>query len=185
MNAPPEKRRIALSSLAALVLATLLLVTLVLPAEYGWDPLGTGAALGLTNLAGSDAAPLRRQDTLWRQDTIEFQLAPFEGVEYKYRLAAGATLFYHWQSQQEVVFDMHAEPDGAAPGFAQSFEKSRGKQRTGSYSAPFSGIHGWFWQNRTQNNVTVRLQTTGFFKASQEMRGGRVFHYEFPKTAQP
>jgi hypothetical protein len=36
--------------------AAAVLVTLVLPAEYGIDPLGTGAALGLTAIAGPGAA---------------------------------------------------------------------------------------------------------------------------------
>lgn len=185
MNAPVENRSIVLASLAALILAALLLVTLILPAEYGWDPLGTGTALGLTDLAGTDIAPLQSQDTPWQHDTIEFQLAPFESVEYKYRLEAGATIFYQWQATQEVIFDMHAEPDGAAPGYAQTFEKARGTQRMATYNAPFSGIHGWYWQNRTQSDVTVKLQATGFFSASKEFRNGRVFDYEFPSKAQP
>src|SRR5204863_2594028 len=33
------------------------LVVVVLPAEYGIDPLGTGKALGLTNLASAQAKP--------------------------------------------------------------------------------------------------------------------------------
>ena len=35
-----------------MVVAAIILVTAVLPAEYGLDPLGTGEALGLTPLAG-------------------------------------------------------------------------------------------------------------------------------------
>ena len=172
-----ERRRILGASALALAAAGALLVTLVLPAEYGWDPLGTGEALGLTGLADSRVSPLSRQPARWRSDRIEFELAPFEAVEYKYRLEAGDTLLFSWSSESEVLYDLHAEPDGAAPGYADSFAKSRGSTDAGSYTAPFSGIHGWFWQNRGQAPVTVRLETEGYYTEAVEMRDGCEFRY--------
>lgn len=47
----PSKGAIARATGIALAVALLLLFTAVLPAEYGIDPLKTGAALGLTDLA--------------------------------------------------------------------------------------------------------------------------------------
>lgn len=47
---PSSPRRLARSTLIALLVATLLLVTVVLPAEYGIDPTGLGRALGLTQM---------------------------------------------------------------------------------------------------------------------------------------
>jgi hypothetical protein len=52
----PSGKRIALSVVIALVVAAVILVTAVLPAEYGIDPTGIGRALGLTEL---NAAPTR------------------------------------------------------------------------------------------------------------------------------
>ena len=52
---PPSKTRIAKATVAALIIAAALLVTAVLPAEYGIDPLGTGKLLRLTDLAKADA----------------------------------------------------------------------------------------------------------------------------------
>ena len=31
------------------------------------------------------------------------------------------------------------------------------------FHAPFSGIHGWFWENRGLTTVTVKLNASGFF----------------------
>ena len=45
-----------MATIVALVVAVILLVTAVLPAEYGIDPLGTGKALRLMDLAKADAA---------------------------------------------------------------------------------------------------------------------------------
>lgn len=170
-------RKILAASAAALLIAALLLVTVVLPAEYGWDPLGTGEALGVTDLAEATDSPLTKQGDVWRSDKITFQLAPFEAVEYKYRLSNGATLLFNWQADGELLYDMHAEPDGVAPGYAQSFSKNRANESSGSYTAPFGGIHGWFWQNRGQEDVSLTLETRGFYSEAIEMKDGREFEY--------
>lgn len=47
---PPPAKKILISVAAALVLAALVLVTIILPAEYNVDPTGIGGALGLTAL---------------------------------------------------------------------------------------------------------------------------------------
>jgi len=52
----PSGKRIARSVIIAIVVAVLLLIVAVLPAEYGIDPTGLGRALGLTQL---NAAPTR------------------------------------------------------------------------------------------------------------------------------
>src|ERR1700733_12298733 len=52
----PSRLAIARATAIALVVAAVLLVTAVLPAEYGIDPLGTGKALHLTDLAKAGLA---------------------------------------------------------------------------------------------------------------------------------
>ena len=42
----------------------------------------------------------------------------------------------------------------------------------GSFAAPFAGIHGWYWKNRTEGKVTIKLTTTGFYSESLEFRSG-------------
>lgn len=174
-----QARRIIVASSTALAVAIAILVTSVLPAEYGWDPLGTGSAMGLMGLSETGQSPLKSQDVFWRKDDITFELAPFESVEYKYRIEEGAAMLFEWQSSGEVVFDMHSEPEGAAPGYAESFSQSRGTGDRGNYTAPFSGIHGWFWQNRGQETVTVHLVTAGFYGYAIEFRDGRENRYDF------
>lgn len=46
----PTSRQLIRSTLLALAIASLLLVTVVLPAEYGVDPTGVGGVLGLTEM---------------------------------------------------------------------------------------------------------------------------------------
>ena len=59
----PSKKAIAKATGIALAVALLILFTAVLPAEYGIDPLKTGAKLGLTDL--SKATEYQGQAHLW------------------------------------------------------------------------------------------------------------------------
>lgn len=160
------------ATLISLLVAALVLITVVLPAEYDLDPLGTGAMLGLTGLSRTGPQAVTDQEEVYRSDRIRFELAPFESVEYKYRLEAGAAVVFSWVASAEVLFDFHAEPDGAEPGYAESFALGRGLIRNGTYVAPFSGIHGWFWENRGSTSVVVDLAADGFFSAATEFRDG-------------
>ena len=46
-----QTRKIALATAGALMLSVVLTFTLILPAEYNYDPLGTGAMLGILGLS--------------------------------------------------------------------------------------------------------------------------------------
>ena len=172
---------------AALLVAGVLLVTVILPAEYAIDPLGTGARLGLLQLgetgkqvaaleAGKGAAAggvpiLAPQETTFTQETVTFQLKPKEGMEYKYRLEKGESLLYSWSSSAPMNTEFHAEPDGAPRGYAQSYEKKDGMTgASGTLTAPFAGIHGWYWQNTTDQDQTVTLSSAGYYNLAHEFR---------------
>ena len=49
-NDLPTSRQLVRSTVVAMIAATLLLITTVLPAEYGIDPTGAGEVLGLTDM---------------------------------------------------------------------------------------------------------------------------------------
>lgn len=165
-------KRVLLATVSALVVATVAFVAFILPAEFGIDPTGVGRALGLTGLGGSPPQDLHRTDTHLVQDFREFELAPFESVELKYDLAADDGFVYAWNATGEVVFDIHAEPEGAEPGVAESFAQGRDIADAGTYVARFAGIHGWFWENRGATTVTVRVRTTGFLTGATRYHDG-------------
>jgi hypothetical protein len=180
------RQRIAVAAGAALLAAGLILVMFVLPAEYGVDPLGTGARFGLIELGltgqrveALDAAAsgnvsgqaiLVGQERAFQEETVTFTLAPREGMEYKYRLDKGEALLYSWTATATVNFEAHAEPDGAPRGYAQTYEKGQGTRQSGTLTAPFSGIHGWFWENTTDQEMTVTLRAAGFYNVAHEFR---------------
>ena len=190
-SATEVKNRIAVALGAAILAAGLILVMFILPAEFAVDPLGTGARLGLlplgvvgqqvealnasaaTTTAGQGAI-IVAQDKPFQQESVDFKLAPHEGMEYKYRLDKGEALLYSWTATAPVNYELHAEPDGAPAGYAQSYEKKNAfRQASGTLTAPFPGIHGWFWENTSNVEVTVTLKTAGYYNLSHEFRNGQ------------
>jgi hypothetical protein len=178
-GAIPSSRALAKAAVIALIVAVVVLATIVLPAEYGLDPLGTGAATGLISLSrtppppveASASGPVRPQPADYKVDTRQFGLLPFGGfVEYKYPLEAGATILYTWTATGEVNFDFHTEPAGKPPEASDSFERGAARQGRGSYTAPYAGIHGWFWENAGETPVTITVTSAGFYTAAKEFR---------------
>jgi hypothetical protein len=98
-----------------------------------------------------------------REDSVEFVLEPFQSVEYKYLMDLDAPMVFSWVADGEVYFDMHAEPAGLGEEYAESYEQGNADRRMGTLHAPFTGIHGWFWENRSLDTVVVKLQSAGFY----------------------
>jgi hypothetical protein len=184
------RQRIAVAAGAALLSAGVILVTVILPAEFGVDPVGTGAMLGLLDLGAtgqqikalaSDAAnrganqtpTIVSQERAFKDETVEFKVAPHEAMEYKYRLDKGEALLYSWTATAPVNYELHAEPDGAPRGYAESYEKVPAKaSASGTLTAPFGGIHGWFWENTGSQPITITLRSAGFYNMAHEFRDG-------------
>jgi hypothetical protein len=111
------------------------------------------------------------QTGLFKVDSMEFTLAPKEGMEYKYRLEKGAGLLFSWTATAPVHYELHSEPDGGPKGYAETFDKQDSRDSAhGNYVAPFPGIHGWYWENRTDKDVVVRIVSAGHYSESLEFR---------------
>lgn len=167
--------KIVFATVAALVVAALILTILILPAEFNRDPLGVGEMLGIKGLSQTVIVEtVTREKAEYGADAVSFQLLPFEFVEYKYRLNKGSTMLYNWTASDTVSFDFHGEPVDGPEGFSESFSLGKADRENGTFTAPFSGIHGWFWENRGAHPVTVKLTTAGFYTATLEFRDGFV-----------
>ncbi len=88
----PTAGSIVKATVLALAVAAVVLLVAVLPAEYGIDPTGAGRLLGLNALATGAGTAIAAQEQPYNTDTAEFVLGSYETVEYKYRLASGASL---------------------------------------------------------------------------------------------
>lgn len=187
----PSLRQVVWATLGALGTATVILFVAVLPYEYGIDPLHTGRHLGL--LRGQVAEPNRAPTSLdagmrpvlmgplarfgspYRTDRVVLELSPYQYVEYKYHLAQGAGMVFSWQASGAVIYDQHGAQDGAPPGGTEpSLDKGTRTYASGSLVAPFSGMHGWYWENPGGTPLTITLASAGFYTSAIEYRSNRT-----------
>jgi hypothetical protein len=184
LNQPTRSRRTPLLIGGAVVAVAAIAVLFVLPAETGWDPTGVGAATGLVKIANPDNAELERgmarmesEDVLLLSDTPpaaepgatdvwEYELAPYDSIEFKYTIPEDARMAFRWASSAPLNYDMHSHPFEGGTEMTESFGVSKVALMQGVYIAPFTGIHGWYWQNRSTDNVIVRLEASGGMTAS-------------------
>lgn len=174
---PGSRKTLWIGVAVAAVAAAAILVVFVLPAELGIDPTGAGEATGLTGLADAgqmteaERGALREgvftlSDEAMRVDRREFQIRPYAAIEFKYTLEEGAPLVFSWSSTGPVTIDMHAHPFEGGEALTESYSQGEKTAETGLYIAPFTGIHGWYWQNRTLENLTVTINAAGPFTAT-------------------
>jgi hypothetical protein len=167
-----SRRRLLLSTLGAALAAAAILVAFVLPAEYALDPLGIGRLTGLDALGTSKAGKpitevMHSHPRKYYSGNIEIELAGREELEYKATLAAGEPLLYSWRVQGGPVYcEFHGEPtEGKWPaGYYRSYEiQERANAAHGSFIAPFTGQHGWYWRNLSDEPATITLQASGYY----------------------
>ena len=173
------------TGLAALI-AGAILVTTVLPAEYGIDPTGIGSALSLkemgdmkaTALLADEAPPSTAAVTTTgptaiatasasgiKTGNVTLTLQPGEGQEVKATMKAGEEFDFTWSSNAGAVnYDQHGEVAGAASNEFTSYEKGTKASSSGKFRAPFDGTHGWYWRNRTDGPVTITVKASGQFE---------------------
>lgn len=179
----PSNATLVKATSISVVVAGLLLVVAVLPAEYGVDPTGIGKALGLTTLSKTtEAAPAASATTAaaatsaspaetvakrskpYYSNTTQVVLAPGQGTEVKAVMQAGETMVFSWSTDGGLVrFDMHGEPPNAGDKFTSYWKDADKSSGHGAFVAPFTGTHGWFWANRGTAPVTVTLLTSGYY----------------------
>lgn len=157
------------ASVAATIVAAIALLTLILPAEYNIDPTGIGQRLGLTVLAQSAEAspvdPESIQESTASQQVIEITVPANKGIEYKLQMQQYDKVTYEWMTDgSSLYFDLHGEPDGDTTGYFESYAIATLDAMKGSFTAPFSGSHGWYWKNTSNKSVAIQLILSGQFQ---------------------
>ena len=181
----PPPATLAKATAGAALTGVLIATLFVLPAEYGIDPTGVGTALGLTGMVSgeaSEAAPAPEaapattittptkasiaKSTPWRQDEMTLTLAPHSGQEVKAHLITGDSFIFQWSSTGgPVKAEMHGEATGATDGsFTDYWKELEITGGQGDFTAPFDGTHGWYFRNKGETPITVKVKTVGFYK---------------------
>lgn len=162
----------------------LIIILFVLAAEYGIDPTGLGNTTGLNRIYQAKfeyylekglerqalvpiSGAMRSPDDKW-----QVTLAPFESAEFKYELEQGEVIRFHWSAKMPLHVDMHAHPFDGGEALTESYIVAEKVSFSGVYTAGFTGLHGWYWQNRHFEPVTLTLSVQGDMKQSVIYRNG-------------
>ena len=185
----PTSTQLLKSTIIAIIVAIILLVMVILPAEYGTDPTGVGKLLGLKEMgeikmnlldefqkessqenAVSSMDIDHTEDIIENEDVVEQTLEPGQAIEIKLEMKSGALVQYKWEtSKGGLNYDLHGDGYKGSQKFV-SYKKGRMVQSdSGELQAEFDGYHGWFWRNREKFSVTVILQTSGDYIQIKQM----------------
>jgi hypothetical protein len=109
------------------------------------------------------AQPVATPTPALKTNQMSVTLKPGEGTEIKLEVLKNKTVSYEWTAVGGPVnYDTHGEPYNGEKGYFHSYNKGKQvKSDKGEFTAIFDGTHGWFWRNRSNNDVTIALKTTG------------------------
>jgi len=180
----PSTKKLLKSTILAICIAIIILITTVLPAEYGIDPSGIGEMLGLLKMGEikvelSEKANTTNLDSEIKSDpdieyipsnyisqkgeiTISFK--PNEGRELKVTMLKGEKMNYDWHTDGgEIYFAAHTDS-----GESHDYSEGTKSNDKGVITAFCNGRHGWWYKNRTSEVVTLTLQVDGKYSDFRE-----------------
>tara|TARA_B100000470_G_scaffold134828_1_gene104380 strand:+ start:1216 stop:1824 length:609 start_codon:yes stop_codon:yes gene_type:complete len=189
----PTSAQLLKSTVIAIIMAIILLVMVILPAEYGTDPTGVGRLLGLKEMGEIKMSLLdesykesSQQNTTpsieidhteevmvnntINKDVVEITIEPGQAIEIKLEMKSGSLVQYEWKTIMGVLnYNLHGDGYKGSQQFI-SYKKGRMvPSDSGELKAEFDGYHGWFWRNREKFSVTVSLQTSGDYIQIKQM----------------
>ena len=189
----PTSTQLLKATVVAIAVAFILIVVVVLPAEYGSDPTGMGKILGLKEMGEIKMSLLdeshkesSQQNTTSsieidhteevivnntiNKDVVEITIEPGQAIEIKLEMKSGSLVQYEWKTiKGGLNYNLHGDGYKGSQQFI-SYKKGRMvPSDSGELKAEFDGYHGWFWRNREKFSVTVNLQTSGDYIQIKQM----------------
>lgn len=190
----PTTGQLLKSTVLAAGVAVALLVTVVLPAEYGVDPTRVGSVLGLTDmgrikrqLAAEAEVETQAEAASTAPPTVPAAAPPAVAVAAASATpATGArsdriaiTLKPNAAAEIKLVMEEGArarflwsssggkvnfDTHADRPGMKYHGYGKGSSQREAGDLVAAFTGHGWFWRNRTGETVTITLETSGSYK---------------------
>ena len=91
-------------------------------------------------------------------------------LEFKLGMNQGDTITYQWTVDMEdpslltAEFHGHTHRVGEEPGTVMFYKIHNDGKESGTLVAPFEGIHGWYLNNTSSEDIFVNLEVTGFYE---------------------
>lgn len=105
----------------------------------------------------------------YRTGSYDIPLAGKQALEYKLGLLEGDSIVYTWtvemidSSLLNVEFHGHTERLDDEPGKVMFYKIHQEGRGEGSLISPFNGIHGWYFNNQSDEDIVVHMNVSGFY----------------------
>jgi hypothetical protein len=148
--------------------------------------IGTLAILSLAACAQLPAPvgnwiELPLEENTFAESSIKFKTGTYEipvraqqALEFQVNILENDTITYKWDVEMadpdnlDVEFHGHTNRVGDEPGLLMFYKIHNEGQGEGALTAPFSGIHGWYLNNKSDNDIVVKLVLSGFYTELEE-----------------
>ena len=106
--------------------------------------------------------------------SYEVFIPAYSALEYKIDMLEGDSIVYSWNvemtnpEQLTAEFHGHTEKVENQPGTVMFYKIHNEGKGSGALIAPFSGIHGWYLNNESDEDIVVQLDISGFYTAIQQ-----------------
>jgi hypothetical protein len=106
----------------------------------------------------------------WRTDKVDVLVLPGRSLEYKLTMKKGATLVYtisydNLKDPTRMISEFHGHTEQVGGvGDLMFYSKTAGTPQSGTFTAPWDGIHGWYLKNNGSTGVVVNLELAGFYE---------------------
>ncbi len=103
-----------------------------------------------------------------REDSITVIVPAEKGIEYKFKSLKYGSTKYEWSTNGSILYsDLHGEIIMENPPekeFYESYTEAYSNNMTGTLTAPFEGKHGWYFRNKTKEDVAVAIRLKGQYQ---------------------
>jgi hypothetical protein len=106
----------------------------------------------------------------WRTDSVDVPVPVGKGLEYKLTMKKGQTVVYNitfpsLADPSKVISEFHGHTEQVnGVGDLMFYAKTGAASQSGSFTAPWDGIHGWYLKNDTAAGIVVKLELAGFYE---------------------
>lgn len=105
----------------------------------------------------------------YREDSYEILVLRQSAIEFKLGQNGGDAITYNWELTTgdpellHVEFHGHTHRVGDAPGTVMFYKIHSDGKENGTLVAPFDGIHGWYLDNQSTEDMMITLRVSGSY----------------------
>lgn len=102
-----------------------------------------------------------------KKDSVSITIPANKGLEYKIEVLKYGQVKYAWKANKGILFfDMHGDVKSAdkKSGYFESYTVGNSNNMAGSFIAPYEGKHGWYFKNKTNEDIIVNINLNGEYQ---------------------